>query len=113
MPLKCGRKTLARLFLYPFLARKRYRITYFQVLIGGFIGWLQEHFHVVDGEDEGVTDLTDLPGVKEFDTAGAFVEIKTQGDTVTELEDLAGLRPNLEVDGVGGFQHLAGGGEVY
>lgn len=73
---------------------------------------LQKHFESVDLEDADITNLADLPAVEQFHLASALIEIIAKRHAVPPFLDFTAFRPQLDVDGVSCFEHLAQGGYV-
>ena len=58
-------------------------------------------------EDATDAGLAYLMRVEQFELLGALVEVVAQGDAVAPALDLPALRPELQVNGVAGLEHLS------
>ena len=65
--------------------------------------YLQENFEVIDAENADIPGSSYLVAGEQLELTGSFVVVVTQRDAVAPFLDLAGLCPELDVDGVAGF----------
>jgi len=56
--------------------------------------------------------LSDFVRVQQFHTANTFIEVVAEGDAAVPELDLAAACPEAEVDGFGGVEDFAEGGDV-
>ncbi len=67
---------------------------------------------MIDFEDTDIPHLADLPAVEQFHLACALIEIIAKRHAVPPFLYFTAFRPQLDVDGVTCFEHLAQGGYV-
>lgn len=58
------------------------------------------------------TKLSYLLTIEQFEALRSFVEVIAERDAVVPLLDFSAFRPQLDIDGVAGFQHLAERGDM-
>ena len=71
------------------------------------------HLDAVDFKNADITDLPNLSAVEQFDLSCSLVEIVAERNAVAPLLDFSAFRPELDVNGVARFQHLAERGDMY
>ena len=76
------------------------------------IPFLHIHSQAIHLKYTYITKLPDLIGVQQLHSSCAFVEIVFEGDAASPVLDLAAARPETDVDGFGGVEDFAEGGNV-
>ena len=71
------------------------------------------HFNAVYFKDADIADLADLSAVEQFDLSCSLVEIVAERNAVAPFLDFSAFRPELDVNGVARFEHLAERGDMY
>ena len=74
---------------------------------------LQEHFESVNLEHTNIPQLANLSAVEQLDLSCSLVEIVAERDAVAPFLDFSAFRPELDVNGVARFEHLAKRGDMY
>ena len=73
---------------------------------------LHVYFQAIHLKNTHIAKLPDLVGVHQFHSSCAFVEVVFEGDAASPVLDLAAACPETEVDGFGGREDFAEGGDV-
>ena len=71
------------------------------------------NLNAVNLEHTNIPQLADLSAIEQFDLSCSFVEIVAERDAVAPFLDFSAFRPELDVNGVARFEHLAERGDVY
>ena len=74
--------------------------------------YLHIHFNPIHLKDAHISKLPDLIRVQQLHSSCAFVEVIFEGDAAMPVLDLAAARPETDVDGFGGIEDFAEGGDV-
>ena len=73
---------------------------------------LHIHLQAIHLKYTHVAKLPDLIGVQQLHSSCAFVEVVFEGDAASPELDLATSSPKTDVDGFGGVEDFAEGGNV-
>ena len=82
------------------------------MLLYYFQYFLHIHLYPIHLKHTHVAKLPDLIRVQQLHSPCAFVEIVFEGDAAVPGLDLAAARPEAEVNGFGGVEDFAEGGDV-
>ena len=83
------------------------RYDYFLIIVFEMRQYLEKYRNTVNLENTYQTGCTNLPTVEQLELLGTVVEVVSQGDAVAPALDLPAFGPELEVNRVAGFEHLA------
>ena len=73
---------------------------------------LHKNFNSVYLKYTHIAKLPDLIGVQQLHSSCAFIEVVFEGDAASPVLDLAAPSPETDVDGFGGVEDFAEGGNV-